>query len=1056
MPPDPTRASSTRRTQRKITEEELKDIELKRIRGELSCAECRRLKLRCDKKVPCGILSAGQGTRFILADTEHLHKKIADMSYRIRQLEDALAILQATVSDQRHPLLQDELLKVKFGPEATESRLPSSSPSLGAEQVVDQSIDALGTLTLDDSGEVKYFGRSAGSETLMMAGDDWDDSSDDDEGASPASMSPELANLFPFSKGSNTKTLALLESHLPPHERACALAESYLNHGASFFRPIKRDELFDVFMPGIYKAASSGMSKNAPHALATLYFLFALGALLDLGLPPFSAEAEHYYELGRATLALRVVFDSPQVDTVQALGLMATYHCLAGKKYTRDSAWCVMSFAAKLAQGLGLHRDSARWNMDATTVQKRRTLFWEVFTADVSHSLALGRPPAMHLSYVDCEFPIDEEATLSDTGEIQNGFWRMKYTFGRDMFLAVADTTLVAKSPSYTTVLDLDRKVREVSFPTSFKPYVSLEDGEEAYYSSSLSLQGFYASQHRTVTMIYLHRSFFAQAMLDHPSNPLLSAFAPSFLTAYRCASIIIKASAHQFDRCAEMAMRAWFLMYHTFSAAIIVGTVVTRSPNSNVAPSALQDLTRAVELFERTAQQSQRAKVALGVLQKLKEKAIRAYTQSASATSPSIPIEPSGSLSPTNLSPFSSEHRNQAQAQAQDDGDDELAIFGGQTRVLSRKSRGSRRSGTVSLSMSNNTDSPSPHGNGIPGSPAIMGDASRQSLAAISLSLSAADVHPALVEYLGAAAFRDRGRGTNNNVDDDMCGGDSSLSSSSLAAHRPAEIYAALQPQQQHQPGKEMGNGDLLSRGFGGHSAGQALQNHAVTIAPPPSSTSSTFISSSSSSSSSSASLIAANSYLSYLQSAAHTQTHTQVQAQQEWRELSPDPNGLPKPDTSFNWIPPSSSLQQQQQRDLVVDTPMTVTGMHIDAHSGAPASSLSSYDPADLDRMLNFGDTGRGYHLEPAGPGNEEDDNAAMAMATDPSTSSAGGARLELGLMEGSDIDSGWLSFMQDCGIIDASLTPPLTLQQPLSRSESTADAEAETEAEAEMGSG
>lgn len=100
---------------------------------------------------------------FILADTENLHKKIADMSHRIRQLEDALAILQSTVSDQRHPLLQDEMLKVKFGPETIDPR-HTSPPNSGVEQAITQSIDALGTLTLGDSGEVKYFGRSAGSE----------------------------------------------------------------------------------------------------------------------------------------------------------------------------------------------------------------------------------------------------------------------------------------------------------------------------------------------------------------------------------------------------------------------------------------------------------------------------------------------------------------------------------------------------------------------------------------------------------------------------------------------------------------------------------------------------------------------------------------------------------------------------------------------------------------------------------------------------------------------------------------------------------------------------
>lgn len=168
--------------------------------------------------------------------------------------------------------------------------------------------------------------------------------------------------------------------------------------------------------------------------------------------------------------------------------------------------------------------------------------------------------------------------------------WRMKHTFAKDIFLAVLETTLSAKSPSYSTILDIDKKVREMAFPASFKPYARLEDGEEEYYSSSLSVRGFYSSQHRTISkftflsnsgsrltfntrlaMLYLHRSFFAQAMLDHPKNPLLSPFAPSFLTAYRCASVIIKATAHQFDRCAAMAKRLWFLLYHTFSAAVSV-----------------------------------------------------------------------------------------------------------------------------------------------------------------------------------------------------------------------------------------------------------------------------------------------------------------------------------------------------------------------------------------------------------------------------------------------------------------------------------------------------
>lgn len=99
--------------------------------------------------------------RFILADTDQLHKKISEMSNRIRQLEDALAILQATISDRPHALLTEDHLKIKFGSEAI---LPKDEE--GEER--EASIDALGTLTLEDSGESRYFGRSAGTEVCYV------------------------------------------------------------------------------------------------------------------------------------------------------------------------------------------------------------------------------------------------------------------------------------------------------------------------------------------------------------------------------------------------------------------------------------------------------------------------------------------------------------------------------------------------------------------------------------------------------------------------------------------------------------------------------------------------------------------------------------------------------------------------------------------------------------------------------------------------------------------------------------------------------------------------
>ncbi|KAJ7229993.1 fungal-specific transcription factor domain-containing protein [Mycena pura] len=673
--------SARRPPRRPPTEEEQKDIDLKRLRGELSCAECRRLKLKCDKAVPCGscvrrgcesicpcgILSAGQGTRFILAHTDELHEKISEMSQRIRQLEEALAILQAVVSNDRHPLLANDLLKVKFAAEA-----PKNADLHAREQ--DQALDALGTLTFGDDGGVKYFGRSAGTETLLVAEDDSDEDDDVSDAETPPDVA-EMGDVFPSGRP-NAARLQRIRSLLPPLAHATDLCELWLQHGALFFRPIKREELLGPFLQAIYASHDGG----DVHALATLFFILAIGALLDLRLSPYNAEAERYYSAGRAALGLRAVYDSPHVDTVRAIGLMATYHSLAGKKYSKDSAWCLMSIAAKVAQSIGLHRDCARWHMDPTTVQKRRTLFWDVSCADISHSLALGRPPAIQFSYVDCEYPEDEESTLTDLGEIRPGFWRSKYIFSRDIWLALAEATLAAKTPGYDTVLELDRRVRELSVPDSFKPYPTRADGEKEYHSSAASLRGFYASQYRTVSMLYIHRSFFAQAMLDFPTNPLRSPFATSFLTAYRSASVLIKATAYQYDRCAEVVMRVWFLLHHTFSAAVIVGTIVTLLPRSSFAQAALTDLTLAVHLFERGAAHSHRAKLASGVLAKLKERAVRAYAPFSPTPLAAVPVLGTArDAEPTD-----------------DTTTEELAIFGGQKPVLALKRKTRRGKSTT------------------------------------------------------------------------------------------------------------------------------------------------------------------------------------------------------------------------------------------------------------------------------------------------------------------------------------------------------------------------
>jgi len=72
------------------------------------------------------------------------------------------------------------------------------------------------------------------------------------------------------------------------------------------------------------------------------------------------------------------------------------------------------------------------------------------------------------------------------------------------------------------------------------------------------------------LALLYIHRSFFAQAMLDHPANPLRSPFAPSFLAAYRCASGVIKSSLNHYARFPELSARWWGVWTHREPQSLI------------------------------------------------------------------------------------------------------------------------------------------------------------------------------------------------------------------------------------------------------------------------------------------------------------------------------------------------------------------------------------------------------------------------------------------------------------------------------------------------------
>jgi hypothetical protein len=101
------------------------------------------------------------GCSFVLAATEHLHHRISSLSGRIRQLEDALAKLQAERSSDPHPLLHEDFMEME---EEGDSPMPDTE---GVGGHVTDVIDALGTLSISDNGISRFFGPTGGSEVRV-------------------------------------------------------------------------------------------------------------------------------------------------------------------------------------------------------------------------------------------------------------------------------------------------------------------------------------------------------------------------------------------------------------------------------------------------------------------------------------------------------------------------------------------------------------------------------------------------------------------------------------------------------------------------------------------------------------------------------------------------------------------------------------------------------------------------------------------------------------------------------------------------------------------------
>ncbi|KAJ7453960.1 hypothetical protein B0H11DRAFT_265925 [Mycena galericulata] len=701
----------------------------------LSCAECRRLKLRCDRSIPCGScikrgcgaicpdgsLTTGQGNRFVLASTQELHEKISELANRVRELEDALRSSHSRYSNEPHHLLSEELLRIKAPLQREVPAFRNQQPGnpIKEEEHNPDVVDAFGSLSISLSGGAKYFGTTANSWYFLQNETAEGEEPEDDHLTSLQSVLPAhiltRAAAFPISPVApphEGESLRALFWYLPPGAKAAALRDIYFTHAAWMYAPISPESFEAEVYSQFYdpSATPPGDQPLYAHRLSLMFIVLAIGALMDTSEPAYNLEAEKYHQLARAALFLHSFFDQPTINAVQSLFLMAYYLFLADRHGTGSGArWAIMGIAVKVAQSVRipapspfslrlrsrtdprcrldyvsarprvpcphysltnfiaswfLDRDSGRWKVDPIETQRRRELFWELFTYDSWQCLTFGRPTSFALAHVDCKMPQSNEPPDDQA------FYAWKHRFCSECMILLHDQAFGAKTPTYATVLQLDRKMRAFPVPPILQVagFGSSEPRPGGFPETiMLTLQRHIVLAIREMNLLYLHRSFFARAISDHPKDPLGSPYGTSVIAAYRSAGSLVALMRNLHSQLKQPSERIWFLWTHMFSCAIILGSIVTRCPSMSLAPSALVQLDSACELFSKAARGFRAVKV-LNIMLRLQEKAHHSLEDFRKGK-----LSPAARrITPDSLSPVEE--------------NDELSTLGGKTRLVAKK----------------------------------------------------------------------------------------------------------------------------------------------------------------------------------------------------------------------------------------------------------------------------------------------------------------------------------------------------------------------------------
>ncbi|POR36979.1 Regulatory protein GAL4 [Tolypocladium paradoxum] len=286
------------------------------------------------------------------------------------------------------------------------------------------------------------------------------------------------------------------------------------------------------------------------------------------------------------------------LSLVQALTLASNYQ---QKRDKPNSGYNYLGLSARMAMGLGLHKEFQGWNIAPLSMEIRRRIWWTLCSFDIGASITFSRPDAWPYKGVEVSYPLnvnDKDLTAASLSYPSESNQITPYTS-----VATQARFHIATHECYEKVISKPFPSAEELLRLDAEHIESFKATVPSYFVEQAAVPPRYALPHAVMACrlrnlrIIMYRPFvIRRALRRKPDADEASA------TAYdRCladAKSTIQMIADFWERHEHNRLSAWYGLYFVFQAALIPCICLRNDPTAPEAEDWRWQISTTLEVI--------------------------------------------------------------------------------------------------------------------------------------------------------------------------------------------------------------------------------------------------------------------------------------------------------------------------------------------------------------------------------------------------------------------------------------------------------------------------